>query len=422
MDELIAKAAEAMGMPGAMVRRSAEARAKAEGMSVEEVLAEWAGVEVPSGKAEEDEADAPEGEAVERDDASDSADEAPPEKPPATGVDKYVEIAAEMMKMPASMIRRSAEARARTEGRSYEEVLADWAEVDVADVRAAAEEAEKEATDAPAPTSDDAASGQTQEPDDDRAQQEESGDDVAEGDAPDEDDEAAAAEEEGPAVEVIGGDDEPSEPEPSEDEEPAMAAVGVGLPTWLLALFIIVPAFAIGYASFFPNGPNCGDAGRLAVDPVTGIAVNCDGTAYGEIGVDFFAMGADVYAVCAGCHGQGGDGGAGPAFIGGALLATFPEGQCDLHTEWIRLGTQGWPEPTYGANEKPVGGFGAPMPGFGSLSDEELAAVALYERVQFGGEALEAALVDCGLVDGDNGDDPGNGPDDDGDEAGDGDA
>ncbi|NIS28544.1 MAG: hypothetical protein GWO04_00630 [Actinobacteria bacterium] len=39
------------------------------------------------------------------------------------------------------------------------------------------------------------------------------------------------------------------------------------------------------------------------------------------------------------------------------------------------------------------------MPGFeGTLTDEELAAVALYERVAFGGQALADAEADCGLA------------------------
>ena len=53
---------------------------------------------------------------------------------------------------------------------------------------------------------------------------------------------------------------------------------GGALPRWLAALFVLIPAFAIGYALFLPNGPNCGDAGSLAIDPVTGLAVNCDGS------------------------------------------------------------------------------------------------------------------------------------------------
>jgi hypothetical protein len=39
------------------------------------------------------------------------------------------------------------------------------------------------------------------------------------------------------------------------------------------------------------------------------------------------------------------------------------------------------------------------MPAFGAgLSEEELASVVLYERVTFGGETLDVAQVDCGLV------------------------
>jgi mono/diheme cytochrome c family protein len=75
---------------------------------------------------------------------------------------------------------------------------------------------------------------------------------------------------------------------------------------------------------------------------------------------------------------------------------TFPEGSCSVQQEWIRLGTAGWPEPTYGATNKPVGGSGAVMPAFATLlTDEQVLAVALYERVAFGGQDLEAAKVDC---------------------------
>lgn len=41
------------------------------------------------------------------------------------------------------------------------------------------------------------------------------------------------------------------------------------------------------------------------------------------------------------------------------------------------------------------------MPAFGSMDDEQLASVALYERVQFGGQVLEEAEIDCGLAGGD---------------------
>ena len=49
MDELLNKAAAKMGMPPALAMRSAEARATKEGTTVEAVLAEWAGEDVPTG-------------------------------------------------------------------------------------------------------------------------------------------------------------------------------------------------------------------------------------------------------------------------------------------------------------------------------------------------------------------------------------
>jgi hypothetical protein len=66
---------------------------------------------------------------------------------------------------------------------------------------------------------------------------------------------------------------------------------------------------------------------------------------------------------------------------------------------WVRLGTQGWAAEvgdTYGDTGKPVGGGGI-MPGFSTLSDEQLRAVVYFERVRFGGANPEEALADCGL-------------------------
>jgi len=399
MEDLIAAAAEKMGMPAAMVRRSAEARAKAEGLSLEAVLAEWAGVEAPvpasEGEApDEAAAEAPDEAAAE---AVPAAKPEPAPKPAATGIERFVEMAAEAMKMPASMVRRSAAARADVEERSYEEVLADWAGVDVSEVRAGADEKPapvEEPAEAGAEAADEGTDGAAAEP-------------VAAADEETAEDDGATQEVETPAaVEVIGEAAEPDAP-PGADDEPELVGAVSGVPRWLSTLFVVGPALAIIYAAFLPNGPNCGDAGQLAVDPVTGVAVECDGSAYGEVVVDYLAMGAELFEAwgCAGCHGADGGGGSGPAFARGALLATFPEGQCGQHTEWIRLGTTGWPDPTYGANDTPVGGFGV-MPSFGSrLTDTELAAVAVYERVQFGGETLDAALGDCGLTEDEAGED-----------------
>ena len=39
------------------------------------------------------------------------------------------------------------------------------------------------------------------------------------------------------------------------------------------------------------------------------------------------------------------------------------------------------------------------MPGYeATLTPEQIAAVSLYERVAFGGQPLEEAQIDCGLV------------------------
>lgn len=271
--------------------------------------------------------------------------------------------------VPETLVRRSAEARAKAQGVATESILAAWAGGEPV-APAAPAEATPATGSPPAPPPD-----------------------------------AAEPPSGGPAFEVIGAAAPPPAGEESGADEgvpPAEeeAAVAGAIPRWLMTLFLVVPAFAIAYALFFPNGPNCGDAGRLAVDPVSGIAAQCDGSPYGASFVDFFARGRAEYGTCAACHGEGGAGaGNFPAFTGGSLLRTFPPGQCDAQVQWVTLGTAGWPDPTYGATGKPVGGSGAQMPGFGgALSDEEIRSVVLYERVQFGGQVLEEAMADCGLT------------------------
>ncbi len=268
-------------------------------------------------------------------------------------MDELVAAAAKATGMSETMVKRSAAARAKAQGITVEAVLAEWAGVEVpAGVVAAPAAAE------PAPTS------------------------------------IASA----PALEIEESGDEVAVTPVAAAAAPEVVPPG-SVPRWLAALFVAVPLFALAYVAFLPNGPSCGDAGRLAVDPVSGEMVNCDGSAIGGNEVDFFALGEETYsrAGCIACHGPGGAGVANfPAFTGGALLTTFPEGSCATHIEWIRLGTAGWPDATYGANAKPVGGSGAVMPTFGAiLDDQELAAVALFERVSFGGEELAAAQTDC---------------------------
>jgi mono/diheme cytochrome c family protein len=108
---------------------------------------------------------------------------------------------------------------------------------------------------------------------------------------------------------------------------------------------------------------------------------------------DPLAVGREVYGrVCSACHGPTGEGGAGPALVG--LLETFPA--CEQHILWVELGSNRWKEevgPAYGATDKEVTGV---MPSFQeSLTADEIAQVAAYERVRFGGLGSELAVEQC---------------------------
>jgi len=180
----------------------------------------------------------------------------------------------------------------------------------------------------------------------------------------------------------------------------------VSLPKWLNFSFIIIPVFILIGLITTSNTQECGERGLLDIDRKSQTSVNCDGSPFEGKGVaatntiNYVALGQEIYsgaAACAGCHGGGGGGGVGPAFIGGALYRTFPS--CADHVKWIQLGSADWQAevgPTYGAEEKvSIGG----MPGFqGKLSEDELNAVVVFERVVFGGGQLEEVLTDCGLI------------------------
>jgi mono/diheme cytochrome c family protein len=372
-DRLVQLAADAKRMPPKLILSSATARAEHSDASLDEVLADWAGVDL--------EALQQQAAATPTDDARQTTDDKAPEAQAASEVapaavaavagaltmDQLLEKVAEVKGMPASLAKRSAEARSKKTGEPVEAVLAEWAGVDSADITT-------ETADDAQPAPDDAASS------------EDASDESLETEA-----DAAAG------VEIIEASPQEATKEIGQ-AEPVPAARG-RYPKWLAAAFVLIPLLAVVYILVAPNGPECGTAGQLLVDPVTGETVNCDGTEYGSSVTDYFAQGEGLYSQCVACHSADGSGGAGPAFQGGAVLATFPAGSCDTHIEWVRVGTAGWPDPTYGATDKPVGGFGL-MPAFGSMTDEQLASVALYERVAFGGEPLEEAEVDCGLVDG----------------------
>lgn len=385
-DYLVAIAAEAKRMPPKLIRSSASARAEHSGSSLDEVLALWAGVDLQelrsSGPAPSASEEAQKGSTTEsssqpaESETKDSEEQQTKTSPQADTADSSSSITMEELLvlvaaakgMPASLAKRSAEARAKSTGEPLESVLADWAGVDVATVVSDVEVSP--AATQPAATA------------------------AAESDGEQTTDEATQSE-----VEVIEAS--PVDTGETDEDEPVGSEPSVTTsryPRWLAAAFVLIPMLGIIYILTAPNGPDCGTAGQLLVDQESGEAVSCDGSSYPSSSVDFFADGEKIYAQCAACHSADGSGGAGPAFTGGAVLATFPSGQCGDHIAWVTIGTAGWPDPTYGATGKPVGGVGL-MPGFGSqLSEEELASVALYERVQFGGEDLETAEIDCGLV------------------------
>ena len=282
---------------------------------------------------------------------------------------ELVNKVAEILKAPIDLVQRSAEARAAASGKSVDEVLSSWA-----------------------------------------------GGESVEASAPVEAEPVAEA----PVEEA------PVEAEPVEEASVAAAVtqkitksysvinetMGIKtnsdtlLPKWLNFSFIIIPLFILVGLISSSNTQECGERGMLNIDRKSQQAVNCDGSPYEGRGVastntiNYIALGQEVYAgaaACAGCHGGGGGGGVGPAFTGGALYTTFPT--CADHAKWIQLGSAGWQAevgPTYGAEDTvSIGG----MPGFqGKLTEDELYAVVVFERVVFGGGNTEEVLIDCGLI------------------------
>ena len=178
------------------------------------------------------------------------------------------------------------------------------------------------------------------------------------------------------------------------------------LPRWLNFSFMIIPIFILIGMINASGTQECGVNGILDVDRKSQQTVNCDGSPFEGKGmastntVNYVAVGQQVYsgaAACAGCHGANGGGGVGPSFIGGALYTTFPT--CADHAKWIQLGSAGWQAEVggaYGAEDTiSIGG----MPGFqGKLTEEELMAVVVFERVVFGGGDTKEVLNDCGLL------------------------
>jgi len=286
---------------------------------------------------------------------------------------------AEILNAPVDLVQRSAEARAAASGVSVDDVLSSWAGGESVAASAPKEEAPVEET-------------------------------VKEEAAVEETVEEEAPVEETPEEEAVVATAVTRQVTKSISFANETMGIKINsenlLPKWLNFSFIIIPLFILIGLISSSNTQECGERGMLNVDRKSQEAVNCDGSPYEGRGVaatntiNYIALGQEVYAgaaACAGCHGGGGGGGVGPAFTGGALYTTFPT--CADHTKWIQLGSAGWQAevgPTYGAEDTvSIGG----MPGFqGKLTEDELYAVVVFERVVFGGGNTEEVLSDCGLL------------------------
>jgi cytochrome c553 len=293
---------------------------------------------------------------------------------------EYLAAAAAKMGMPESLVMRSAEAKAKAGGVTVEDLLREWAGGEAAQPSASSASASASASE-PAPPATPAAAAPA---------------------AP------APVAEAGP-IEVVF-ETLPTPATVTAEEAMAWDQVttiasddvrerpGSVIPRWLAAAFVIIPVLALGYLFMNTDGLTCGESGLLASD-FDGNLANCDMTAYTPGGgsgdaivAAAFADGQGLYSSCSSCHGANGEGGVGPAF--GTVTTTFAA--CSDHIEWVSLGSAGWPDGTYGDSGKPVVGG---MPGFfASMSEDSIRAIVLYERVQFGGEALADAGVGCGVV------------------------
>ncbi len=357
MDEQLNQVAEQTGVPAALLERAAKARAASQGIAVEALVAGWAGGAAPAAPAAPapaapaPAAPAPAAPAPPEAAAPAPAAPAPPEAAaPAAPAAPAAEAGAG--KLPDKLLRRSAAAKAKREGRPLDEVLAEMGLSPEGAPSEASAVSSAAAPSAGAPTPSTAPAAGTP---------------------------ADAAE---PA--------ETTEPQAEQEPERVLA----GFPRWLAASFVIIPMIALLYAGFAPNGPNCGASGKLAVNPVSGETQSCSGS-----GSVFFTQGMATYTQkCVACHSADGSGGVGPAFNGGAVLQTFSA--CTDQITWVTTGSAAWPNPTYGDTNKPVLGFsGAPMPSFsGALTDQQIASVVLYERVAFGGADPITEEANCGLT------------------------
>jgi Cytochrome c len=132
------------------------------------------------------------------------------------------------------------------------------------------------------------------------------------------------------------------------------------VPIWMMPVLVGLPFWAIVYMGAFSSHV------KTTVNPLV--------------------LGQQVYnsVGCAGCHGASGGGGVGPALHGGQSKLTFPNMADQI--SWVKTGSAPFAGKPYGDPKRPGGQHGPAkgiMPAFaGTLSDEQINAVVLYERLQ----------------------------------------
>lgn len=132
------------------------------------------------------------------------------------------------------------------------------------------------------------------------------------------------------------------------------------VPIWMMPVLVGLPFWAVVYMGAFSSHV------KTTVNPLV--------------------LGQQVYNTsgCAGCHGASGGGGVGPKLHGGEAKLTFPNVADQI--SWVKTGSAPFAGKLYGDPKRPGGQHGPAkgvMPAFGgTLSDEQINAVVLYERLQ----------------------------------------
>lgn len=148
---------------------------------------------------------------------------------------------------------------------------------------------------------------------------------------------------------------------------------GAKVPGWLYPAYVLIPILAIALL--------------LSVLRVSNEEAESAGPS--------LPGGSEYATQCAACHGPDGGGGSGPAMKDVATV--FPDPA--LHHAWVKDQANAHSGP-YGADNKGNAGKGSvpgAMPKFsGTMSDEQIWDVVIYERVTFGGEDQAVSMKAAG--------------------------